>query len=207
MYFYVLCISTSGRAFFDAFYHHSHRYTLRIAVLESLSAHKALAANDLRRPQRRTAGVRLLAAPYPEPPPDDPRQRAVAPPALDGCAPPPRMAQRVQMLLARGWHGLARVAFGAYYAVIGRASPRGATALIVYQELSEAAKIRGCYGTVKSRYFESPFRARKEGGMAGRAPSAPAFAPPAVMARTIALHSAVESALLHCTVERFCSPR
>ena len=66
---------------------------------------------------------------------------------------------------------------------------------------------RGCYGTVKSRYFESPFRARKEGGMAVRAPSAPAFAPPAVMARTIALHSAVESALLHCTVERFCSPR
>ena len=39
--------------------------------------------------------------------------------------------------------------------------------------------------------------------MAVRAPSAPAFAPPAVMARTIALHSVVESALLHCTVEHF----
>jgi len=50
------------------------------------------------------------------------------------------------------------------------------------------------------------FRARKEGGMAVRAPSAPVFAPPEVMARTIALHSAVESALLLCTMEPFCSP-
>ena len=49
--------------------------------------------------------------------------------------------------------------------------------------------------------------ARNEGLRGAAATSAPAFAPPALMARTIVLHSAVESALLHCTMERFCSPR
>jgi len=54
--------------------------------------------------------------------------------------------------------------------------------------------------------FESQFCARKWGGMAVRSPSAPAVAPPALMARAIALHSAAENALLLCTMERFCSP-
>ena len=35
---------------------------------------------------------------------------------------------------------------------------------------------------------------------------APAFATPARIARAIELHSAVESALLLCTMEPFCSP-
>jgi hypothetical protein len=61
-------------------------------------------------------------------------------------------------------------------------------------------------GTGKSVVLESQKRAGIEGPMAVSAPSVPAFAPPALMARTIALHSAVESALLLCTMERFRSP-
>ena len=37
------------------------------------------------------------------------------------------------------------------------------------------------------------------------APSAPACAAPVLMARAIALHSAVEKQLLHCTMERDCA--
>jgi hypothetical protein len=69
---------------------------------------------------------------------------------------------------------------------------------------SRRAAIGPVMGTSKSVVLESQKCAGKEGPMAVSAPSASAFAPSALMARTIALHGAVESALLHCTMKPFC---
>ena len=73
---------------------------------------------------------------------------------------------------------------------------------------------RGGYGTLKYRYFESPFRARKDGGMAVRGESALLVLPSPVClrrlrswrAKSLASLRATDNSFLHSTVKPFCSP-
>ena len=67
--------------------------------------------------------------------------------------------------------------------------------------------VEGGLDTGKSVVLESQKRAGQEGSSPLEVPSPPAPASPAIPKPTFALHSALENALLHCTMERYCSSR